>query len=360
MFVSWNVRGLSDPTKRFAVYKYFSQYQPAIISLQETHITRDTLQYVTKAWAKFAYHSMHSGYSRGVSILIHNSIPFECIESEIDEEGRYICLHCKMYGLQYVIAAVYVPPPYNCSVFKKIIGFVTRFPAIPAVIMGDFNAIIDPHMDRLRTDVQIGNSEVTQFGRLLREVAFIDLWRSKYPLERQYSCHSSTFQSLSRIDFMLGNSLTRNLVVKVEYLTRGLSDHSPMLLVLLLPGSRRAASPSWKLHPFWLSVIDTRQISDALSEYFSFNCGSTLGHTVWDASKAFLRGSLIHQISKVKTSRRQLEKACRDRVQITEAAYVARHDTDTARDWKQAQEELTAHLLESATNKRFFMKQTFF
>lgn len=47
-------------------------------------------------------------------------------------------------------------------------------------------------------------------------------------------------------------------------------------------------------------------------------------------------------------------------MRLTEAAYVAERSIDTARDWRQAQQALNAHLLESASNKRFFMKQTFF
>lgn len=61
-------------------------------------------------------------------------------------------------------------------------------------------------------------------------------------------------------------------------------------------------------------IIDNRLVSDALSEYFSLNGGSTNVHLVCDALKAFLWGSLIHQISRLKITRGHLEKACRDRV----------------------------------------------
>lgn len=136
--------------------------------------------------------------------------------------------------------------------------------------------------------------------------------------------HSSTYQSLFSIDLMLGNSLTRNLTIRVEYFTWGISVHPLMLLVLQIPGVHWATSWSWKLNPFWLSVIDTGWVSDTLSEYFFLNWGSTNVHTVWDALNAFLRGSLIHKISRLKIIRGQLEKACRDRVRLTEAAYIAK------------------------------------
>lgn len=169
---------------------------------------------------------------------------------------------------------------------------------VPAVMLGDFNVIINPSMDRVRVDATSATDTLSPFGRMLQETAFVDLWRSKYPQAHQYSCHSNTYQSLSRIDLIIGNSLARNLTIKVEYLTRGISDHSPMLLTLRIPGMRRRDSLPWKLNPFWLTIIDMEQVAVAVTEYFSINNGSTTVNTVWDAFKAFLRGfsftKLVH------------------------------------------------------------------
>lgn len=58
--------------------------------------------------------------------------------------------------------------------------------------------------------------------------------------------------------------------------------------------------------------------------------------------------------------RRQLEEACRDRVRHTKATFISERCGAAAHDWRQAQEALDAHLLESASNKRFFMKQAIY
>lgn len=131
----------------------------------------------------------------------------------------------------------------------------TKFSMVPAVLMGDFNIVIDPKLDRIRSDTIAGMRELTPFGRILQETAFVDLWRSKHLYVRQYSCHPSTYYSLSRIDLILGNPLAQNVTSRVEYLLRCISDH-PVLLMLKIPGADRVSSPSWKLNPFWLSVID--------------------------------------------------------------------------------------------------------
>lgn len=226
------------------------------------------------------------------------------------------------------------------------------------MLMCDFNTIIFQNMDRIRTDTLTGTSELTSFGCMVQETAFIDLWRRIHLNARQYSCHSSTYHPLSQIDLMLGNTMTRIVTIWVENLTQGVSDHSPMLLELQIPRVYRAPSSSWKRNPFWLSITDTQWVIDALSEYFSPNCRSTDIHNVWDASKP--GGSLIHQISRLKITRGQLQRACKDRVRLTEAAYIAKQSVEMVHEWRQAQEALNAQLLESASNKCFSMKHTLF
>lgn len=55
-----------------------------------------------------------------------------------------------------------------------------------------------------------------------------------------------------------------------------------------------------------------------------------------------------------------MERALKDRVMLTETEFISTRSTDAARIWKRAQEEPDAHLLESASNKRFFLQQKYF
>lgn len=129
--ISWNVRGLEEANKHFTVYKSLVKYQPAIIFLfflQETHLVKDTVRCMQRHWIGWECHSMHTSYSRDISILVHKNIPFECVDKEVDEDGRYICVYCKIYHLHYVLVTLYIPPPYNCSVIKKVLVFFASTP----------------------------------------------------------------------------------------------------------------------------------------------------------------------------------------------------------------------------------------
>lgn len=71
--VSWNVRGVNDPLKSTMISSGLCKFYPAIIALQETHLLRDNVSCLQYAWVGKSYHSTHTAYSRGVSVLIHKS-----------------------------------------------------------------------------------------------------------------------------------------------------------------------------------------------------------------------------------------------------------------------------------------------
>lgn len=74
-FVSWNVRGLGDGVKRVALFSTLKKYALAVVCLQETHLQPGTLSMLKHGPFHTQFHSMHTAYSRGVSILISNMTP---------------------------------------------------------------------------------------------------------------------------------------------------------------------------------------------------------------------------------------------------------------------------------------------
>lgn len=43
LMLLWNIRGIKDCTKKRAMFDTLGQYSPSIVCLQETHLTRDTV-----------------------------------------------------------------------------------------------------------------------------------------------------------------------------------------------------------------------------------------------------------------------------------------------------------------------------
>lgn len=97
-------------------------------------------------------------------------------------------------------------------------------------------------------------SEVTKSPLLqyCDEIGLVDIWRRRHPEERQYSCHSRTHATLSRIDLVLGNMEALNVVEEIVYEPRGVSDHTPVIATVKV--GERFSGGGWKINPFWFEL----------------------------------------------------------------------------------------------------------
>lgn len=108
---SWNVRGVKDKVKRQAILSMIDKGRVEILCLQETHLDKDSIKIMDHKKFQIQYHSTHSSFSRGVSILIKSGLAFSCSQSKVDIFGRYIFLYCSIENRKYVLANIYIPPP---------------------------------------------------------------------------------------------------------------------------------------------------------------------------------------------------------------------------------------------------------
>ena len=116
----------------------------------------------------------------------------------------------------------------------------------PLLFVGDFNAVLDPSVDRLRG----GGRPYPSFVDWAKLYSLTELWRWKHPEDRQFSCHSDSFHTMSRIDMAFTPADVLPLVHSVRYLPRGISDHAPLLIGLfLLP---KSGPKVWRLNSYWL------------------------------------------------------------------------------------------------------------
>lgn len=94
----------------------------------------------------------------------------------------------------------------------------------------------------------------------------------------------------------LGTDSVLALVSNIQYLTRGLSDHSTIVATLdkIKPKTRT----NWRVPSFWFKIQhQADSTNQALTEFFHINDNSASPQVVWDTMKAFLRGLLLKTIS---------------------------------------------------------------
>lgn len=223
-FLTWNVRGMRDKIKRTAAFAYLKSQKSNVIVLTETHITGHLRSTLKRPWIGWAYHSTHTNFSRGVTLMVTKNTPFELISVQSDHQGRYLFLHAIMGEMPVLLLACYVPPPYSSEVVKEGLSFMAQYPTVPAVWMGDFNMTMNPYLVRpVQDGTRANETQQTRLSRLMEE---IDVWRYRNPKEREYTCHSTSYATMSRIGHILVSKALLPKLSGAGFAPRALSDHS--------------------------------------------------------------------------------------------------------------------------------------
>ena len=89
---TFNCRGLQDPVKRRKVFYYMRNIDSNIIFLQETHSDIKDEKFWNTQWGESAWFSSFASNSRGVAILIRNSVSVQVNNIVKDPNGRYLIL----------------------------------------------------------------------------------------------------------------------------------------------------------------------------------------------------------------------------------------------------------------------------
>lgn len=148
--ISWKVCGLNAAVKRSLVFKFLQKHKPHVCILQETHLQGSKINGLRKPWVSEHFHATYSNYSHGVSILIQKALPFQVLEVSTDQDGRYIILHVSIYNKKMVLVGLYLPPPASVSILNDIMNMVLWYDTPAILLLGDFNMVPCPDLDRLQ------------------------------------------------------------------------------------------------------------------------------------------------------------------------------------------------------------------
>lgn len=208
-------------------------------------------------------------------------------------------------------------------------------------MMGDFNAIMSPVLDRPTPP----KNHCTDLSAWAQAVGLEEIWRWKHPATKHYSCFSASHKTASRIDLAFSNTPLLADVLEASYLPSGLSDHSPLVVALRSPACRSAAL--WRLGAHWVSHPElTEKIPPLLVEFWEQNTGSTSPEITWDTFKAYMRGHYISSIAHVKKQQKKETQLLQQSV-INNTATYSSDPTPAHFDLLiAAQRELNLHMAE--------------
>lgn len=201
--VSWNVHGIPSQTKIIKILEYVTKLKADIFLLQETHLLKSEENSLIDSNFNQIFSSCYNNRQRGVSILIHERLPFMLNSMITDSEGRYIIVQATIFNKLYTIVNLYAPNGDDPAFFHKVFSILSDLPLNSTnIIGGDFNTVMNPSMDRVNYST---HTKQPQSAKVIQdymdEFGLSDGWRIKYPTRREYTFCSSVHHSFSRIDF---------------------------------------------------------------------------------------------------------------------------------------------------------------
>ena len=147
---TFNVKGLSDSSKRQQLFHWLKLNKYSICLLQELHCDETSSYLWKKEWGNELFLSGNSKSSMGVGILINSNFTYTVQEYHDIIKGRMQSLKLNICEKDYIFINVYAPnnSTDNINFLSKIEDFVISNESETLIVGGDFNTIIDINNDK--------------------------------------------------------------------------------------------------------------------------------------------------------------------------------------------------------------------
>ena len=302
--VTWNVNGASTRIKRKRILQYASTMTEDVILLQETHSTTTTQKYWIRSWKDLVgqegriIFSHGTSSTNGVAILIKKQMQLKIHHR--DTHGRMIAVELQDMDLK--IWNIYAPNDGDATFFN----FMEKQDVQEKhIVSGDFNAIMDPDLDRKTTSAHHTTTPRITYLKCLMDNGWTDLWRRFNPNERQYTFKRGEYES--RLDYIMVTDMMLGNVLEIEIGVPTVSDHAPVAAKVALDVEVQR-SPTWRLNRKLLAEKGFDQaVEGSIKATIQNNPGAN-PNTLWEVIKCGMRGAIMDFSKRVnKEKRRKIE-----------------------------------------------------
>lgn len=161
--------------------------------------------------------------------MINTSLPI-CIKKVItDPAGRFIILQASLMNQNFILVNLYGLNIHDPDFYNNLFLSIAAFHG-DVIFGGDFNCTLYPNLDRSSGLDSSHPKSRRVLQHFMSELNLRDIWRVQDPTKKEYSRHSTTHNSYSRIDYFL---ISNSLVARIKgcaYKSILISDHSLCML----------------------------------------------------------------------------------------------------------------------------------
>ncbi len=223
--LSLNVNGLNSAVKRTRVLEYLHRKSISCAIIQETHLKQSDM---ARFQNKNNYFSCAQNKTKGVLILVNRKLNLTIEHIGSDEKGRFVFIRCKIYNNRLALVSIYGPNETDSAFFIHISKTLLEEIDCPLVVGGDFNAFINPALDKSQYDTT-ANPSSKLLNKFITELNLIDLWRIQNTKAKDFTFFSNRHKTFSRIDYIFLSPSLISSNSSVSILPILLSDHSALL-----------------------------------------------------------------------------------------------------------------------------------
>lgn len=261
--------------------------------IQETHLKQcDVARFQNKHYRLIAS-SCALNKTKGVCILLNRKISCNVNITGNDENGRLAFARVCIFNHKLSFTSICCPNEPDKDFFSYIGNILLEQNDFSLVVGGDFNAVLNPSLDKSNSDA-IGNSSSTLLKSLLKDLNLVDIWRIQNTTARDYTFFSNRHKTFSRIDYIfLSPTLAGHTSINILPIL--LSDHSALLCNIDLPNIKTKA-PRWRLNTSLLTNSGfLSSLKVQLKDFLDTNTKDCSNPQIlWEATKCFIRGFCIH------------------------------------------------------------------
>lgn len=305
--VSWNINGGNGPIKRAKCLDLLHRKKIQIAFIQETHLKPVDVHRFQNKHFKVLASSCVTNKTKGVLILVNRKLSLTLHNTGGDSEGRFCYAYLTLNNNKFCFASLYGPNDFDQTFFDYAKLELLQFGDTKLVLGGDFNLTVDPTLDKSHQSPQLRiPPSLSYLHNFMSDLNIVDPWCLRNPGVKDFTFFSGRHKTYSRIDYILVSSSCLKYVTATEILPMLLSDHAPVLLTLSLtptiPRSKR-----WRFNvfllkneQFMLSIIQELKLFIRLND-----TPDVSPHTLWEATKCFIRGNSISFASSLSKNRRE-------------------------------------------------------
>ncbi|RUA07179.1 MAG: hypothetical protein DSY43_00385 [Gammaproteobacteria bacterium] len=326
--LSLNVRGLRNYEKRTTIFNWCNDQKADIYFLQETYSTKEVESQWRKQWRGDIFFSHGTNHSKGVTILVRDTLDFEVKNKLLDDNGRYVILDATIQNSPFLLVNIYTPNKVGEQrlFFKLLKEKIQSLDNSENAILlgGDLNIILNPDLDGSGGKLSSKKESVKDFEDLMLTFDLSDIWRLRNPKKKTFTWRQKKPVIQRRLDYWIISDFLQEEVEVVDIITPVKTDHSAVTIEINSISSSKRGSSFWKMNNSHLQNDDyANMIKSSFSNWLDDVKDTKDPRIKWDWIKYKIRQeTIVYSKNKAKERRKKL-KLIEGRLKEAES----RHDT---------------------------------